>query len=899
MSLLALGGGTGAVAASAHAGCERFRGTDPMVTKQPRSEIAKAVGIPDIAAGIPQARWIRARTFENLIRNEAFASEIATKSVGFVDLPRPKSVAIVNAAEDVAATLIVLQKAVKDAIGSSIATLIHAPAVPYPGFDALEATAVHPDFVIVTTSESGDSAVLIVGDAKDYERIRARIDDQRYLKGFLQVAFGAEAFARWVDLPADLTIAGRGVLAVPRNTFLQPTVVSEDLTDHRREVAFRLAERVEEAANLVWTGDAKTFVDHLTATFEPFSCTSCPLYGYCRDQLRSSSDPLDFLAELGIPKNQRAALVPLVDGTGDVSADVPKSLVSRVHATISGVAIPTGQKRLDPVGLSGTVNVVLVKADSSSMATYGIGVQSTPDRPWEFSIFEQPQAEPTRRAVLFAIGRAIGEAMQSNTARAGENGPDPVHVVVPDLATADLLATMADSLAGVEISRLRWEHDESVGRQALTFDGNPATIPTPLKPEERLAVSFLLEEDRARAFSTRSAVVDIRTALSRLIIPGGPEVNFGLLDYLVGWAESSTESPVDARKFADDREQSGETPGAKLSKSMSDALSTALTGSDGKQSIPRFRELAMEALEYRAETFNRAVGVLQNFPVSNLRDAHRRIEADAQVVWRRRMELQAYDLIRFSATPEYWRNTLVAVVERDATCATQLKVLADPTYAEERARNASVRELAVATVVSTDPLTIEVASRRLTAGSKAVLLHVNGVPEVEKPAITFTHFTGNVRVNGLATGPLVGEVDPENPRVLRWDPVVDVALTPGDTLVLAESEWFGEINKMKSIKVERPSLDKNMAPGPDCSEESWLNNPDIHQYCCQPHVAREAGIADFLAQKRNDGELNPQVWPPIQDTDSFDVTAHGEMTAEEVAVENLPVPEALTMDDLD
>lgn len=870
-----------------------------MVTKQPRSAIAKAVGIPDIAAGIPQARWIRARTFENLIRNEAFASEIATKTVGFVELPRPEAVTIVNASEDVAATLLALQKAVKKAIDESTATLIHAPAVPYPGFDPTEATAVLPDFVVVAKGESAGTAMLIVGDAKDYERVRARIDDQRYLKGFLQVAFGAEAFERWGSLPANLLVAGKGVLAVPRNAYLQPTVVSEDLTDHRREVAFRLEERVAEAASLEWTGDAKAFVDHLTATYEPFSCTSCPLYGYCRDQLRSSSDPLDFLTELGVPKNRRASLVPLVEGSGEVSADVPKTLVSAVKATISGVAVGTGQRRLDPVGLPGTVNVVVVKSDSSALATYGIGVQATANSAWEFTVFEQPQAEPTRRAVMFAIGSAIDQAIKSNAERAGEGTPDPVHIVVPDIATADLLASMADSLAGVEISRLRWEHDQSVGRQPLTFDGNPATIPAALRPEERLAVSFLLEEDRARAFSTRSAVVDIRAAISRLIIPGGPEVNFGLLDYLVGWAESSPESPIDARKFADDREQSGETPGAKLSKAMSDAISDALTGTEGKQSIPRFRELTMEALEYRAETFDRAVRVLQNFPVSNLREAHRLIEADAQVIWRRRMEMQAYDLIRFSSTPEYWRNSLVSVVEADATCAIQLKVISDPTYGEERARNASVRELAVARVVSVKPLTLEIASRRITAGSKAVLLHVNGVPQVESPEITFTYFAGNIRINGLAAGPLVGGVDSENPRILRWEPVVDVTLEVGDTVVLGESEWFGEINRMKSIKVERPALDKNMAPGPDCDEESWLNNSEAHQYCCQPHLAREAGIADFLAQKRSDGELNPQVWPPIQDTDSFDVTAHGELVAESVDVEDVPVPEALTMDDVD
>ena len=56
----------------------------------------------------------------------------------------------------------------------------------------------------------------------------------------------------------------------------------------------------------------------------------------------------------------------------------------------------------------------------------------------------------------------------------------PIHLVVPDRPTADLLATAADSLAGVELSRLRWQHDLDSGRPALTFDGEPATVPDPL-----------------------------------------------------------------------------------------------------------------------------------------------------------------------------------------------------------------------------------------------------------------------------------------------------------------------------------------------------------------------------------------------------------------------------------
>ena len=79
-----------------------------------------------------------------------------------------------------------------------------------------------------------------------------------------------------------------------------------------------------------------------------------------------------------------------------------------------------------------------------------------------------------------------------------------MHLVVPERATADVLASIADNLAGIELSRLRWERDKEMGRPALTFNGEPADVPQPLPEIERTAVSFLLEEDRARALQLRT-----------------------------------------------------------------------------------------------------------------------------------------------------------------------------------------------------------------------------------------------------------------------------------------------------------------------------------------------------------------------------------------------------------
>ena len=58
--------------------------------------------------------------------------------------------------------------------------------MPFPGLPP-ESTAIKPDFAIVAPSGDGGSS-LLMGDVKDYERVRSRIDHGRMLKGFLQVA---------------------------------------------------------------------------------------------------------------------------------------------------------------------------------------------------------------------------------------------------------------------------------------------------------------------------------------------------------------------------------------------------------------------------------------------------------------------------------------------------------------------------------------------------------------------------------------------------------------------------------------------------------------------------------------------------------------------------------------
>ena len=93
MAAKVTGGASSAVAASSHAACARFRGTDPLITGVTRRKLAEQVGhSKGPQSTIPLLRWMRAVAFERLVRDKRFASEVVTVSVGALGLERPKAV---------------------------------------------------------------------------------------------------------------------------------------------------------------------------------------------------------------------------------------------------------------------------------------------------------------------------------------------------------------------------------------------------------------------------------------------------------------------------------------------------------------------------------------------------------------------------------------------------------------------------------------------------------------------------------------------------------------------------------------------------------------------------------------------------------------------------------------
>jgi hypothetical protein len=854
---------------------------------------------------------MRAMTFERLVRGKSFASEVVTTAVGRLGLDRPTEVVTVNAHVDVDRTATLLTSAHDRAIGTGAATLLHGIAVPFTGYEGTDATVVKPDFAVVApTVPSRVGSWLIVGDAKDYERVRSRIDDARLLKGFLQIALGAESAQEWSRRPAGMAVHQYGVLAAPRNAFLQPEALVELLDDHRAEVRLRVAERRREAETSPFDGTSPVaeFVDHLQATFDPASCPTCTLFSYCRAELRTSADPADLLVELGVPVPLRPHVMGLVDGSATVGA-APRSVVATVEATLDGRARPTGQRRTDPAGLPGTVNVVVAKSDAAALGLHGMALQRVTAEgrgPWQVFVFDDPQSPETRRDVMRRLGRELVTAI-GDQRRAIPAAPGPVHLCVPDQATSDVLASIADNLAGVELSRLRWERDRAAGREPLTFNGEPAQIPPPLREQDRTAVSFLLEEDRARALTLRSPVVDVRAALARHVIAGGPAPASLRLDYLVRWAESVTGDVVDPRRWEDEIETSDATPGARLANRRSDAIHRALAGTgsgrrrsgEGPADPDAYQQLVTEELRYKGDILERALDVLDGVPDSTLREVHRAIEGDAQAVWGRRLTLHASDLVRFGRTYRHWRNSLVPVIEGDRRCHDQLLALANPHAAHDLATDAGVREVAVATVVRTAPLTLDIGSRRIGDGSRIVLLHVDGSACVEDPSVTFKAQKGSFKFSGLSIGPLTAAAETGSPRRVVWAPATAPPVSVGDRLVVADFAWFSDNKGNNHLNVERPKADEVSAPKVSCTVDSYADDPDAHRYCCRPHEDSEADWSDQLADRRARGELNPQVWPPVVDGDAFEVGPVGAPRGDATAEPAQTPPDDVTMDDLE
>jgi hypothetical protein len=124
-------------------------------------------------------------------------------------------------------------------------------------------------------------------------------------------------------------------------------------------------------------------------------------------------------------------------------------------------------------------------------------------------------------------------------------------------------------------------------------------------------------------------------------------------------------------------------------------------------------------------------------------------------------------------------------------------------------------------------------------------------------------------------------------------------LSVGDRLIVADFSWYSTNKGNNFLNVGRPKVDDVSAPKPTCGPNSYTDDRAAHQYCCRPHEIAEADWSDQLADRRARGELNPQTWPPLVDSDAFEVAPADAPTADATAVPTTKPPADVTMDDLE
>ena len=233
-----------------------------------------------------------------------------------------------------------------------------------------------------------------------------------------------------------------------------------------------------------------------------------------------------------------------------------------------------------------------------------------------------------------------------------------------------------------------------------------------------------------------------------------------------------------------------------------------------------------------------------------------------------------------------------------ARVATQLLVLANRQAAEDLAIDAGTRRSPPPPWSSTTPLVLDVESRRIGDGSRIVLLHVGDQTCVDDPQVEIKHQKGSFRFAGLSIGPLAA-TDDQNPHRFSWAPSIVPSLEQGDRLVVGDFDGSPRIRATPSSTSPDPAPTTKPRRSPTCDPHSYDDDPDAHQYCCKPHEIAEADFSDELARRRPRGELNPQVWPPVVDGDAFEVVAAGSAVRRPLAVPATPVPDDVTMDDLE
>ena len=384
---------------------------------------------------------MRAMTFESLVHSERFVSELLTKTIGQLGLPRPTNVARSTCNNSVDANRQGAQgRRTSRRHFADTATMITALGVPYLNLEHESATAVLPDFAIVAPRRDGDRGRRLVADHGRRQGLRAsprRIDDapdaqgvppgrpRRRVRGRVEPAAERHAGAplRRAGRAAQCVPAARGRGRAARRPPSRGPGRGPRSGSQRRGSSARTDPAPRSSPTTSRTeGDLRSRPAASRATCSPTAAASCA----------PRLQPRDLLIEIGIAPAMR----PLLAGsrwTGPArSVWCPPASLDQVTATLDGLPVWSERRRTDPCGQPGAIDVVLAKADAAALGIHGVAVRRG-GGPWDRRTFLEPQAPTTRRGVVEMIGEGDRRRARRPDASAARRRAGPGHRRRPGL----------------------------------------------------------------------------------------------------------------------------------------------------------------------------------------------------------------------------------------------------------------------------------------------------------------------------------------------------------------------------------------------------------------------------------------------------------------------------------
>ena len=342
-------------------------------------------GRPTPAAGIPEARWVRAMAFERAgarrgVRlRAAHQGGRASSSLARPDGGRARR----RAADSVDATAKALQGRPPQGDLRRRRRRCSGLGVPFlepRGRGARpRSSPTSPSSRHAATATKVVGSWLIMGDAKDYERVRARIDDGGCSRGSSRSPSAPSPRPRGAGCRTACRCTATARSPCRATPTCGPRPWSRSSTTTGRGPRPRAQERLEEKQQARRGPSDRRGAAGLRrpseATFDPATCVSCSLFAYCRSELRASHEHGGLLIEIGVAPamrparrghRRRHAAWPVRSRRGSSTRSRPPS---------TGRPVWQRRGRTDPVGLPGAIYVVVAKSDAAALGIHGIAVR--------------------------------------------------------------------------------------------------------------------------------------------------------------------------------------------------------------------------------------------------------------------------------------------------------------------------------------------------------------------------------------------------------------------------------------------------------------------------------------------------------------------------------------------